>query len=215
MAKITALRFGKGRSKKVSISLDGRHAFNLELDVAIKERLKVGQEISTAQVAALKKAGYQQRCYDAAARLLGYRPRSEHEMKQRLNQHGFDSDTIGAVLDRLKEQGLLDDGNFATFWRDNRQSFSPRSQWLIRVELRQKGVPEDIINQVVSSIDDADNAYRTAKKKADSLTITDYQNFRRRLGEYLKRRGFGYSVIIKTIERLWQGRKESQTAELI
>jgi len=215
VAKITALRFGKGRSKKVNVSLDGRHAFNLELDVAIKERLKVGQEISAGQVEALKKAGYQQRCYDAAARLLGYRPRSEHEMKQRLAQHGFDKATIGAVLARLKEQGLVDDGNFARFWRDNRQSFSPRSQWLTRVELRQKGVPDEIINQVVSSIDDADNAYRTAKKKADSLTITNYQDFRRRLGEYLKRRGFNYSVIIKTIERLWQEREESQTAELV
>jgi len=215
VAKITALRFGKGRSKKVNVSLDGRHAFNLELDVAIKERLKVGQEISTGQVEALKKAGYQQRCYDAAARLLGYRPRSEHEMKQRLAQHGFDKATIGEVLARLKEQGLVDDGNFARFWRDNRQSFSPRSQWLTRVELRQKGVPDEIINQVVSSIDDTDNAYRTAKKKADSLTITDYQDFRRRLGEYLKRRGFNYSVIIKTIERLWQEREESQTAELV
>jgi regulatory protein len=214
VAKITALRFGKGRSKKVNVSLDGRHAFNLELDVAIKERLKVGQEISAAQVEALKKACYQQRCYNAAARLLGYRPRSEYEMKQRLNQHGFDNDTIRAVLARLKEQGLMDDDNFARFWRDNRQSFSPRSQWLIRVELRQKGVPDEIINQVVSSINDADNAYRTAKKKANSLTITDYQDFRRRLGEYLKRRGFNYSVIIKTIERLWQEREESQAAEL-
>lgn len=215
MTKITALRFGKGRSKKVNVSLDGRHAFNLELDVVIRERLKVEQEISAAQVEALKKAGYQQRCYNAAARLLGYRPRSEHEMRQRLNQHGFDKDTIGAVLTRLKEQGLMDDDNFARFWRDNRQSFSPRSQWLIRVELRQKGVPDEIINQVVSSIDDADSAYRTAKKKANSLTITDYQNFRRRIGEYLKRRGFNYSVIIKTIERLWQEREESQAAELV
>ncbi|MCJ7764175.1 MAG: RecX family transcriptional regulator, partial [Dehalococcoidales bacterium] len=138
-----------------------------------------------------------------------------HEVKQRLAQHGFDKDTIGEVLARLKEQGLVDDGDFARFWRDNRQSFNPRSQWLTRVELRQKGVPDEIINQVVSSIDDADNAYRTAKKKADSLTITDYQDFRRRLGEYLKRRGFNYSVIIKTIERLWQEREESQTAELV
>lgn len=215
MAKITALRFGKGRNKKVNISLDGGHAFSLEVDVAIKEKLKVGQEISTTQVEALKKAGYQQRCYDSAARLLGYRPRSEHEIKQRLNQHGFDSNTIGTVLAMLKEQGLLDDGNFARFWRDNRQSFSPRSQWLTRVELRQKGVPDEIINQVVSDIDDADSAYRAAQKKANSLLSTDYQDFRRRLGEYLKRRGFSYSVIIKTIEQLWQERGESKTAELV
>lgn len=215
MAKITALRFSKGRNKKVNISVDGKHAFNLEVDVAIKEKLKVGQEISATQIEALKKAGYWQRCYDASARLLGYRPRSEHEIKQRLNQHGFDNDTINDVLARLKEQGLVNDENFARFWRDNRQSFSPRSQWLIRVELRQKGVPDEIINKVVRNVDDTDNAYRAAQKKAYNLTIIDYQDFRRRMGEYLKRRGFGYGVIIKTIERLWQEREESQKAELV
>ena len=212
MARITALRSGKGRSKKVNVFLDGKHAFNLEVDVAIKGGLKVGQEISASQVEALKKAGYQQRCYDAAARLLGYRPRSEYEIRQRLTQRGFDNDTIGAVLTRLKEHDLINDSNFARFWRDTRQSFSPRSQWLIRAELKQKGVPSEIIDQVVGDINDIDNAYHAAKKKAGSLATADHQDFRRRLGEYLKRRGFGYSVIIKTIERLWQEREEPQTA---
>jgi len=207
VAKITALRIGKGRIKKFNISLDGRHAFSLELDVAIKEKLKVGQELSTAQVEALKKASYQQRCYNAAARLLSYRPRSEHEIKQRLNQRGFDNPTIDTVIARLKEQDLVNDANFARFWRDNRQSFNPRSQWLVRVELKQKGVPEETINQVVASLDDAANAYCIAKKKADGLPVADHQDFRRRLGEYLKRRGFGYSVITKTIERLWHERE--------
>jgi regulatory protein len=131
-------------------------------------------------------------------------------MKQRLNHHGFDNDTVSAVLIRLKEQSLLDDGNFAKFWRDNRLSFNPHSQWLIRVELRQKGVPNEIIDQVVNQIDDANNAYRAAQKRVDNLAITDYQDFRRRLSEYLRRRGFSYSVIIKTIERLWEERAESQ-----
>lgn len=214
MAKITALRFGRGRSKKVNVSLDGNYAFNLEADVALKERIKVGQEISASQMEALKKAGCQQKCYNAATRLIGYRPRSEYEIRQRLIQRGFDNDTIEAVLIRLKEHDLINDGNFARFWRDTRQSFSPRSQWLTKAELKQKGVPNEIIDQVVGDISDIDNAYHAAKKKAGSLTTVDHHNFQRRLGEYLKRRGFSYSVIRKTIDRLWQEREEPQTAQL-
>jgi regulatory protein len=210
--KITALSFSKGRKKKVNVSLDGKRAFSLEVDVALQEKLKVGQEISTGQIEALKKADYQQQCHSAAVRLLCYRPRSEHEMSQCLARLGFDNDTIEMVLTKLKEQGLLNDIDFATFWRDTRQSFSPRSQWLTRVELKQKGVPAEIIDQVASNINDNDNSYNAAKKKALSLKKTDYQLFRRKLGEYLKRRGFGYNVIIKTIERLWQEGQESQAA---
>jgi SOS response regulatory protein OraA/RecX len=36
------------------------------------------------------------------------------------------------------------------------------------------------------------------------LPLADYQSFRRRLGEYLRRRGFNYEVINHTVERVWQ-----------
>jgi len=206
VARITALRLGKGRNKKANVSLDGKLAFNLEPEVALKEGLKVGQELSASRIEALIKTSHQQSCYDAALRCLGYRPRSEYEIRQRLYQRGFDNNSIKAALPRLKEQGLIDDNDFARFWRDNRQSFSPRSQWLTRLELKQKRVPDEIIEQVVSTIDDVKNAYGVAKVKAHSLTQCDYQSFRRRLGDHLKRRGFSYGIIIKTIEQLWQER---------
>ncbi|UCG53949.1 MAG: RecX family transcriptional regulator [Dehalococcoidia bacterium] len=212
MTKITALSFSKGRKKKVNVSLDGKRAFSLDVDVAFKEKLKVGQEMSTGQIEALKKVDYQQQCYSAAERLLCYRPRSEYEMSRRLAKLGFDNNTIEMVFTKLKEQDLLNDIDFATFWRDTRQSYSPRSQWLTRMELKQKGVPAEIIDRVASNINDNDNAYNAAKKKAFNLKKTDYQHFRHKLGAYLKRRGFGYNVIIKTIERLWQERQESQAA---
>jgi len=207
VAKITALRSGKGRSKQANVSLDGKYAFGLEAEVALKEGLKVGQELSADQIEALKKANNYQRCFDAAARYLSYRPRSEYEMRRQLTKHHFDDDIIEAVLSKLKEQGLVDDTAFAKFWKENRQSFSPRSQWLTRLELKQKGVPSEIIDQVVSTIDDADNAYRAATGRARSLKMSDYHSFRHRLGEYLRRRGFGYGVISRTIERLWQERE--------
>jgi regulatory protein len=125
-------------------------------------------------------------------------------MRERLQRRGFDGDSIEAVIAKLKEQGLVNDMAFAQFWKDNRESFSPRSQWLTRLELRRKGVTTDIIDQVVDEVDDADNAYRAALSKARGLPLSDYQGFRRRLGDYLKRRGFGYEVINHTVERIWQ-----------
>ena len=209
MAIITALRTSRGRGKRVTVSLNGRFAFSLEAEVAAKEKLEVGQELASDRIEAMARSDQFQRCLDAAARYLTYRPRSEYEMRQRLLRRGFSGDTVEAVLKRLREQGLVDDIAFAEFWRDNRQSFSPRSQWLTRAELKQKGVPEDIIERVVSTIDDADNAYRVARSKARSLPMSDYGSFRRRLDGYLRRRGFGYGVISKTIERFWQERVET------
>jgi len=175
----------------------------MEADVAVKEGLRLGQELSDYQIEALARSDHFHRCLNAAAHFLSYRPRSEAEVRKRLQQRGFDDDSVTAVLAKLKEQGLVDDMAFAQFWKDNRQSFSPRSQWLIKLELRRKGVADDIIDQMVDA-DDGDSAYRAALSKARSLPLSDYQGFRHRLGEYLKRRGFGYKAINHTVERIWQ-----------
>jgi regulatory protein len=204
MSKITAIRAGRRQGKRANVFLDGGFAFSLEAEVAITEGLQVGQELSANQIEALARSDCFHRCLNTAANYLGYRPRSEFELRERLQRRGFDGDSVEAVLAKLKEQGLVDDMAFAQFWRDNRQSFSPRSQWLTKLELRQKGVAADIIDQVVDTVDNADSAYRAALSKARSLSRSDYQSFRRRLGEYLKRRGFGYGVINHTVERIWQ-----------
>ena len=203
MTKITTIRAGRGQ-QRVNIFLDGKFTFSLEAEVAVKEGLQVGQELSSSQIEALARSDHFHRCFNAAVHYLSYRPRSESEIRERLQRRGFDGDSIEAVIARLKEQGLVNDIAFAQFWKDNRESFSPRSQWLTKLELRRKGVATDIIDQVVDEADDTDSAYRAALSKARSLPLSDYQGFRRRLGDYLKRRGFDYGVINHTVERIWQ-----------
>ena len=132
MKKVTAVRSGK-RGKRVNIFLDEKFAFSLEAEVALKEGLKAEKAISEDEIEALKKADLFQRCLNAAFHFLSYRPRSEAELRQRLQRRGFDGDNVAAVLARLKERGLVDDLAFAQFWKDNRQSFRPRSQWLTRL----------------------------------------------------------------------------------
>jgi regulatory protein len=202
--KVTALRWGKGRGKRLNVYLDERFAFSLEAEVALKEGLKVGQELDARQIESLAGADRFCRCLNAAAHFLSYRPRSETELRERLVRRGFDGDSLEAVLARLKEQGLVDDMDFAQFWRDNRRSFSPRSRWLTGLELRRKGVAEEIIGEVVSVISDDDCAYQAALGQARRVPVSDYQSFRRRLAGYLRRRGFGYGVIKNTVEQLWQ-----------
>jgi regulatory protein len=208
MKKVTAIRAGR-RAKRVNVFLDGKFNFSLEAELAVKEGLAVGQELAESDIETLAQADISQRCLNAALRYLGYRPRSEAELKERLQKRGFDEASVEAVVAKLKEQGLVDDLAFAQFWQDNRQSFSPRSQRLTRSELRQKGVASDIIDQVLAEVSDEESAYRAAQAKARRLPRSDYQSFRRRLGGYLKRRGFGYGVITHTVERVWQGAENS------
>jgi len=151
-----------------------------------------------------KSATPQQSCLEAAYRCLSYRPRSRFEVKSWLARKGFGSRTIETTLAALEAQGLLDDAAFARFWRESRESFSPRSRAALRRELRQKGVEADVATEAVNGVDEEEAAYRVGQKKATKLRPIGYDDFKKKLNAVLKMRGFSYAVIEHTVNRLWQ-----------
>ena len=204
VSEVTAIREGKGRKKRVNVFLDGRFGFSLETEVAAREGIRIGAELSAEQIEALTRTNRYYVCLGTAMNYLSYRPRSEFEVRTRLERRGFDRANIEAVLGKLKEQRLLDDENFARFWEENRDSFRPRSQRMVQLELKRKGVAHETIEQVTATIDDGEMAYRAAASKARTLRDSDYQTFRRRVGDFLRRRGFNYETINQTVKKLWQ-----------
>ena len=204
MGRITALQAARKHKKRVNLFLDGRFALSVDAEVAVKEGLRIGQDLPDDRLEALKGSDSFQHCLDAANKFLSYRPRSEAELIARLKKHGFEDGIIKAVLDRLRQYGLVDDTAFARFWQENRSVFSPRSSRLTGYELRRKGISSDIIENMVSEMDDEENAYRAASGRINRLPVGDYRAFRQRLGDFLRRRGFGYDVISRTVEKMWK-----------
>jgi regulatory protein len=82
---------------------------------------------------------------ELAARFLGTRPRTRWEMERRLRRSGAEEATVTATLDRLTELGYLDDAAFARWWGDQRDRHRPRGHRLLEAELRQHGVPREVI----------------------------------------------------------------------
>ena len=202
--KITAIRAVRNpKIQRSNIFLDRRFAFSVDNEVVAKESLKVGLELSTAEIDLLARADQFQRCLNAAFQFLSYRPRSEAETRARLRRRGYQEEEIEKVVAQLRSLALLNDAAFAEFWKENRNSFRPRSQRMLKLELRRKGVKPGVIDEVVESMDDVDSAYRAAMSKARTLPVTDYQVFRQRLGSYLQRPGFSYGVINNIVKQAW------------
>ena len=204
MAVITRLAASGERSKKVRVYLDGKYAFSLEPEVAVAAKLKVDRDLSQSQVDDLGKRNDLKKALSAAERLLSFRPRSEKELAQKLAQKKYDAATISAALDYLREHRLVDDAAFARYWAENRAAFSPRSARMVTLELRQKGVSAETAAICSEGLDDAEAAYEAASKKVARMAVTDYEGFRRRAGDFLKRRGFSYETIDHCLKRLWQ-----------
>jgi regulatory protein len=206
VATITNLKAGKGRSKKIKVYLDGQPALTLDPEVVATSHLRVKKELSPSELDDLQIKNRLKQAISAAERLLAFRPRSEKEIRLKLAQKKFDQATVGSALDYLREHRLVDDAAFARYWAENRAAFSPRSKRMVTQELRQKGVAADVAVDTSDELDDETAAYEAGNRKASRIATADYEEFRRKLGEFLKRRGFSYDVIDASLRRLWQER---------
>jgi len=203
MGTITALRLNT-RKKQINVFIDGLFSFTIADELAVTNHLVVGRELSAGQIEELTQSNLFHKCMDAAVQFLSYRPRSESEVRQRLRRRGFDREVAEQVILKLKERRLIDDAAFAEFWMNNRLSFSPRSARLINLELRRKGVAAQTASGVVQSLDDEHSAYEAGLKAAHRLSRLDYDDFHRRLYDYLRRRGFNHDRCKRAVESLWQ-----------
>jgi regulatory protein len=70
--------------------------------------------------------------------------------------------------------------------------------------LRQKGLSEETIALAVEDIDEEDSAYRALIRRARRMPPLDHRTFRKKLGSFLRRRGFSYETINVAIERTWR-----------
>lgn len=200
--KITALKAQKRNPQRVNIYLDGEFSFGVARIVAAW--LRVGQELSTEKIAGLKGQDVQETAYQRALKFLSYRPRSESEVGGNLRKHKVPEETITTVMSRLRESKLVDDWAFANEWVENRSEFRPRGRYALRVELRQKGISEEIIEEVLESLDEETLAYRAAQKKARQLRAKNKNEFKHKLYGFLSRRGFDYEITSSVIQKIWE-----------
>jgi len=201
--RITAIE-KQPRRRRANVHIDGRFALSLSLELVAQAGLHVGDAVEPQQVESLRQADVRHQAYEASLRLLAYRPRSQAEIRQRLARRGLPPPVVQETIARLDDQGLLDDAAFARFWVEARDQSSPRSRRLLGQELWAKGIEQEIAREAVAAVAEEDAALRAAEKKARHLQGLDYPTFRRRLGDFLLRRGFPYDTVSATVDRLWQ-----------
>ena len=201
MAKITAIQAQKHDPNRVSIHLDGEYAFGLAKIVAAW--LRVGEELSEEKIASLKAEDSCERAYQQALLFLSYRPRSESEIRQNLRKHDIPEQSIEQTLERLREARLADDKQFARSWVENRSTFRPRGRRALTMELRRKGIADEVTGLALADLDEEALAYKAGLKKARHLQVQECNEFRRKLSDFLARRGFPYSVIAPVVSRIW------------
>jgi regulatory protein len=201
MRKITAIEVQKRSPNRVNIYLDGDYAFGLAQIVAAW--LRVGQELDEKKIEQLQVEDARERALQQALLFLSYRARSESEIRQNLRKHEIPEAVIEQTLEHLRQDGFANDDQFAKAWVENRGTFRPRSRRMLAMELRQKGLGDESVKSALEGVDDEPLAYEAARKRAARYRDLEWNEFRKKLSDFLARRGFSYSVTSAVVNRIW------------
>ena len=190
MPEITGVRERRDRAR---IFVDG--AFWAEIDATVAEErgLREGVALSLEELSEARVAGERALAMNRALGFLGYRARSEKEVRDRLRRYGYADQTVRSVVERLEELGYLDDGEFARLVaRAKARKYGPRR---ILGELRRSGVDAETAQSAV----DEQFAGRSELEEAFSVAERRYNRGgseaeARRVYGFLMRRGYSAEV---------------------
>lgn len=136
--------------------------------------------------------------YQAAVALLTARDRTRFDLSRLLAARGFSRDERELTINRLKEQGYLDDRRFATIWARGRLRAKPMGPYRLKQELDSKGVEEQLVREVLRELyEDGEEAAarRAIAGKVSALRHLPAASRPGRVARFLQRRGFSTQVI--------------------
>ncbi|MBE0557997.1 MAG: RecX family transcriptional regulator [Proteobacteria bacterium] len=204
---VTKIIRKKSRQLLYSISVDGAKAFELNADVLVKFGLRVGDELTEKDIERILVEEARFRAQRLAVNYLSYRPRSAREVARHLTRKGYAKELARSVAQKLEKAGLINDAEFANMFVRDRIKRRPVGRALLRRALQEKGIAPQLVEQVLNGALSDETQQEAARELAakrlrlhqSSFAKLDSAHKKKRLLEYLLRRGFSNDIALKTV----------------
>lgn len=200
MGTVTGLREFRG---VVIVAVDGCDALHVRKAHFEKRPLREGDAVDLEAyedaVAALQLAD----AYEAALTSLDFRARTRSELQRALLAKGYVRPAVDAVLERLRENRLIDDARIAARIAEA-SAAKPVGRYALKRKLRAKGISESDAEDALCALDDDQQraaARQAAEKLARRYADLPAREARAKLSQALARRGFGWDAVRDAVEQ--------------
>ena len=191
MAKITSISVQAKDPDRCNLYLDGIFYCGITLESVVKFRLKEGMEIERESLDRIQSESELQTAFDKALDALSRSMKTEASLRTFLKKKGYVDVVVDQTLEKLASYGFVDDFEYAKRYASS--ASKGKGKKLIALELRQKGVGEEEIEDALSSV--------TGEVETAKALFEKYMRFKERNREnrykafqYLLRRGFDYET---------------------
>jgi regulatory protein len=204
MATVTGIREFRG---VVRISLDGREALVVRARHFRMRPLSEGDAVDAGayadQIASIQLSD----AYEAALSSLDFQARTEREIARALASKGYVAPAVDAVIERLRENRLLDDRQYAMRAAEVSANRAV-GVYALKRKLRMKGVSDEDAEEAMALLDarqQSDAAGQAAEKLLRKYEHLPAREAKAKLSQALARRGFSWDAIRETVEALISG----------
>ena len=207
---ITKIQRLRGRRVRYGVHLDGTLALELSDWTIGKFGLRTGDDIDEQTIDKIKSAESETQAKNIAINYLSYRPRSSKEVIDHLTKKGFVRECAESVAFSLQSARMIDDCEFAHAFVRDRLKRKPTGKALLRQQLLAKGITsaeaDKTLEELISPQNQQDAANKAVKRKMEltrrSTKKLDAEKWKKRLLDFLLRRGFSFEIAQKAIHTI-------------
>ncbi len=200
VSEITAITPQAKDKARCNVFIDGRFYCGLTLETVVKNRLKVGQSVSTTRLEEMQLESEKNTAFDKALTHLSATRKTEKEIRTYLQSKGYLPAVVDYALDKLKDYDFINDGDYAEAYVE----FAAKKKGgrLIRMELRKKGVADESIDGALEGLDE--------ETETDTANVILEKYMRGKTGDkatlqkafrYLLGKGFDVDVIRSVLQK--------------
>lgn len=204
--KITSIEPQKRNKDRFSIYIDDKFYMGVNQDVVLKHFLTKGMEVDEEFLNDVIKTEEKNKAINTACNYLGFKPRSEKEVRDKLRDKGFEDEIIEDTIDFLYKYKYLNDYDYGKALINDKKNFKKAGKNLLKQELYKKGIDKDMILELVEETYDYDEEYRMAYevclKKYKLIKNEDRNAIYRKLSSLLARKGYAFDIINKVIKEV-------------
>ena len=200
---VTGVEQQKKDKSRFSVYIDGEYAFSLIKEDILYFKIKEGYEIPEERYDYIMNTTIYIKAQDMVVRYIGYKMRTEKEVIDKLRSYEYSDEVIEKVVAGLKKYDYINDKIYCEKYVKETLKLRPKGKFLIKQELKMKGIEEDVIDCVLEEKSVDENGL------IEELLLKKYEGFREmddrekaKIYSFLLRRGFSYGAIKDAISTL-------------
>lgn len=199
---VTRLERQARRPDRVNVYLDHAFAFALSEEVFFKYPIHEGDELTESFINEVLLAEERTRAKAKALQFLSHHALSVKQLWEKLLAKDFSEWTIRHVVEDLVRVGLLNDEAFAFSYVRSRLQQRPCAKRLLKWELKNKGISEEEADRIVESAYGPESEEEVALKLALKRWNGRDPKNKKKVIDFLFRRGFEWEVIQNVLSAL-------------